>query len=270
MRKGRSQRKARGSLPPLSTRAHAQAADGAQAPQVTIGLTGPRSEPESTETPHVEAPLLETRGRETGSPAHAGATRSTLEIVREADRLELVREKSLEIVRESLELVRESLQEQESADEAPEPAAERAEAEAESEPIAIVTTPHVTALPTPEEMSIPPVGDLAVEPIAEQFFSEGEVARVHGVADDEEEWNEVVDRAARKSRPEVVQRRARFAKYVRWAVGGAAVVCLAALARTVVTPAKQAGLPVGGGAAAAALVVLPPAPEPEPKAATAA
>ena len=38
-----------------------------------------------------------------------------------------------------------------------------------------------------------------------------------------------------------MQRRARFAKYVRFAVGGAAVLCLAALARTVIPSSAPAG-----------------------------
>jgi tetratricopeptide (TPR) repeat protein len=284
MRKGRSQRKARGSLPPLSTRTQPRVGDGAQGPQVTIGLTGPRSEPGDVET-RSEAGDVSVKP----SPSARLETRSAyvpdvnLEIVREAERLEGVREKSLEIVRESLELVRESL-EQDEQDEAPvaaqppevapnEPSV--ALAERTQEPVALALTPHVGALPTPEEMSIPPVGDLAVEPIAERFFSEGEIAVTHGATDDDDEWDQA-NKLARKSRPEVVQRRARFAKYVRWAVGGAAVVCLAALARTTMTPAKHASLPdAPRGAAVAALVATEAAPAaaapaPEPKAATAA
>jgi hypothetical protein len=231
-----------------------------------IGLTGPRSEPDLGSDAPIETPRLETReARDARDASDARGADASLEIVREAERLELVREKSLEIVRESLELVRETLEHEEE------------EAMAASEPV-IALTPtrpspvvHVTTLPTPEEISIPPVGDLAVEPIAEQFFSEGEIAATAGLHDDEE-WDEVANKATRRSLPEVIQRRARFAKYVRWAVGGAAVVCLAALARTAITPAKHAALPTGG--AAAALVATAPTTlvgsAPEPKAATAA
>jgi tetratricopeptide (TPR) repeat protein len=225
---------------------------------VVVGLTAPRSE--------------ESSGAE---------SRET----RQAERLELVREKSLEIVRESLELVRESLdqeeqeREQESylAESVEPPPAESPQVETrvetlmfdlpevaasivDDEPVnaqPIVTVKslakaaavapsspsptHRTALPTPDEMSIPPMGDLSVEPIADRFFSEGELVAARGIDHDSphEEWDERAHKSVRKSLPEVVQRRARFAKYVRWAVGGAAVVCLAALARTAIPPSAS-------------------------------
>lgn len=274
MRKGRSHRKTRGSLPPLSSRA--QSALGA-GPQVVIGLTNPpRSSVE-------DAPTAETRGIQADAPP-------PLDLVREAERLEQVREKNLEIVRESLDLVRESLAlaaetspseqspaEEPAIDEPVSPSPEIAVAAASSElaeatteddvPEAEPTDPtelgaapafeliesdpppalalarvsvHTTALPTPDEVSIPPVGDLAVEPVAERFFSEGELASARGAQEDEEEtWDHAPDKGQRKSLPHVVERRARFAKYVRWAVGGAAVVCLAALARTAVVPSTK-------------------------------
>ena len=99
MRKGRSQRKTRGSLPPTSKRPQSRlnAASGASGgPQVVVGLTAPRSE---------DSFDARSDGRES---LESLETRETL--AREAERLELVREKSLEIVRESLELVRESLE----------------------------------------------------------------------------------------------------------------------------------------------------------------
>lgn len=248
MRKGRSQRKTRGSLPPLSTRPRALSDHGA-GPQVVIGLTPGRSEePASVET------LADSRGTE--GPVTARSEPSiaklevlaepTLELVREAERLELVHEQSLELVREAHADEDQSALDaivgtQDAQDAQREPGAQSEQDAQDAQPdfdlveSAAAPAVHAAALTTPGEMSIPPVGDLAVEPIAEQFFSEGEL--VSSSEPDEEEWDEIRAKAARKSLPEVVQRRARFAKYVRWAVGGAAVVCLAALARTAVTPA---------------------------------
>ncbi len=288
MRKGRSQRKTRGSLPPTSKRPPSRPLlDGAGAsagPQVVVGLTAPRSE-ES----------LDTRAAE-------------------SERLELVRERSLEIVRESLELVREELQERDAqfeqeahadtnVDAAPvetraetlsfdppetfhdapdsgpgaqpvtvRPSVRVNEETHDEEPIDAsplpggrVHGPSLTVL-TPDEMSIPPVGDLSVEPIADRFFSEGELvaARVHG-NDESEDWDQRAHKSVRKSLPEVVQRRARFAKYVRWAVGGAAVVCLAALARTAVPPSAS-GSGERASAARASLEAAPVAATVSPEA----
>jgi tetratricopeptide (TPR) repeat protein len=290
MRKGRSQRKARGSLPPMSTRAHV-AAGSVGGPQVVVGITAPRSEdssPEARSESRGDAALesREARGPEAqltipsvptpAAPKLEVLAEPTLELVREAERLELVREKSLEIVRESLELVRESLE----GEPEPEPEAVQAQAvhaevaetesdaeteatdtsadftviERDSQHAQLTPPPHRSTLLTPDEMSIPPAGDLSVEPVADRFFSEGELATVHGESD-EEEWDEVANKAKRKSLPEVVQRRARFAKYVRWAVGGAAVVCLAALARTTMVPAhsQSASAPVAALAPVAAV-----------------
>lgn len=215
----------------------------------------------------------------------------------EAERRELVREQSLEIVRESLELVRESLelqeQEHESAEAAPAttdegPVTSRVEtltfdlpqafrdaaadsavniraiesvkqADADSSSPVVIASPtpseaHALSMPTPDEMSIPPMGDLSVEPIADRFFSEGELVaarHIDAMHDaDHEEWDERAHTSVRKSLPEVVQRRARFAKYVRWAVGGAAVVCLAALARTALPTSAPAESPLASSRAA--------------------
>jgi hypothetical protein len=264
MRKGRSQRKTRGSLPPTTKRPQSRPhSDGAGAgaagerggPQVVVGLTAPRSE-ESFDT-----------RSESVAPLETISTRAA-----ESQRLELVRERSLEIVRESLELVREELQERDAHVEQEQqdpqadtnvdaaPVAMRAETLSfdppetfhdapdsgpGAQPVTVrpsesVNVPSLTVL-TPDEMSIPPVGDLSVEPIADRFFSEGELVaarNVHG-SDESEDWDERAHKSVRKSLPEVVQRRARFAKYVRWAVGGAAVVCLAALARTALPPSAS-------------------------------
>ena len=302
MRKGRSQRKTRGSLPPTTKRPQSRPNVGGagcdpRGPQVVVGLTAPRSE-ESFET-----------RSEGGAPLETLSTRAA-----ESGRLELVREKSLEIVRESLELVREELQEREaqleqeppaeieSAPAPSEPSEVRMRAETlsfdtpegfydapdseeavtvrpsgtvnaesfdahESSPLLPVARVHgpLLTLPTPDEMSIPPVGDLSVEPIADRFFSEGELVAARNVQgnDESEEWDQRAHKSVRKSLPEVVQRRARFAKYVRWAVGGAAVVCLAALARTALPPSATAS-GEHAFASRASLDALPPAPPVSP------
>jgi hypothetical protein len=85
-----------------------------------------------------------------------------------------------------------------------------------------------------DDLSIPPVGDLVVE----EFFSEGDLSR-HATED--EDAARVDERIARKHAPHVVQRRARFARYVTWAVAGAAAVCVAALVRTAVTGDEPTG-----------------------------
>ncbi|MDB5213451.1 MAG: hypothetical protein JWO86_1378 [Myxococcaceae bacterium] len=290
MRKGRSQRKTRGSLPPTSKRPQsrlANASPSSAGPQVVVGLTSPRSEDYS------EALIDSSQSRSGREAAVPSAPSAKLELVEEAARLELVREQSLEIVRESLELVRESLEQEheEHAGQEQHEDEHRAQHEArvetltfdlteaspfrrtgdvgDDEPVnAEATVPvklpsHVTALPTPDEMSIPPMGDLSVEPIADRFFSEGELVAAR--ADEQEEWDERANKAVRKSLPEVVQRRARFAKYVRWAVGGAAVVCLAALARTALPPSASsasASLATIEAPAAKAASVAIAAPEP--------
>lgn len=248
MRKGRSQRKSRGSLPPLSTRPHALSAQGA-GPQVVIGLTPARADEPST----VDA-LVETRG----SRGHDGPTaKPTLELVREAERLELVREKSLELVNESVEVAAAASVEEPAATTEVVPV-EPPQADFELVESAPAPVVHTSSLATPDEMSIPPAGDLSVEPMADRFFSEGDLAADAEPGD--EEWSEAANKASRKRLPEVVERRARFAKYVRWAVGGAAVVCLAALARTAVMP-RAASAPVTNALAAAPAVPASPAPK---------
>lgn len=91
-------------------------------------------------------------------------------------------------------------------------------------------TPSGMTLPIEDEVSVPPI---VGEPNLERFFSEGDLAR-HDV---EEVTEEVVpEKLKRKLAPHVVQRRARFVRYVTWAVGISAVVCLAAVARTAFSP----------------------------------
>lgn len=110
----------------------------------------------------------------------------------------------------------------------------------------------------PDEISIPPIGDLHED----QFFSDGERV-VHAVLSQEEEWDLSKVKSQRKAAPEVVERRHRFTRWVRWAVAGAAVLCLAATVRTVATKPAPVSVPK----AAAAQVVKVEAPKAEaPKA----
>lgn len=97
--------------------------------------------------------------------------------------------------------------------------------------------------------------------ISEKFFSEGNLSR-HQVADvTEHDALTIPDKAKRKSEPAVVQRRQRFVRYVTWAVGVAAVLCLAAVLRTTLSkPSPNASVKMVATAAAA----------PEPKAAESA
>ena len=293
MRKGRSQRKARetrGSLPALSKRP-ASLAVGAGTdrpglaptpgggPKVVIGLTSPRSSEESS------VDTRETRGPETGE---SGADRTTrLEVLPE-----LVREgtdvASVGDVDSLAGVEREPLSESDPF--ASEPLLQALglgldethdETHDETE-----ETPDVARL-TPDEISIPPMGDLSprtLEPIAERFFSEGELVAAHPPLPGEDEaWDIAQDKAQRKSLPHVVERRQRFARYVRWAVGTAAVVCVAALARTAISPAAVSSISRGSAAAvldtrgapelkAAAPLVTAPAPTqptaPEPASTT--
>ena len=84
--------------------------------------------------------------------------------------------------------------------------------------------------PAEDEETIPPAGDLAAH---EEFFSEGDLAR-H--ATDEDELELVAnEKAQRKSDPAVVKRRAKLARYVTWAVGVSAALCLVAVVRTAFT-----------------------------------
>jgi hypothetical protein len=110
-----------------------------------------------------------------------------------------------------------------------------------------------------DEISIPPAGDLAVH---EKFFSEGDVG-AHLAGDDlkaHEPWEDTDKTKPAKHHPHVVERRQRFARYVGFAVAGATVLCVAALARTALTtPAPLTPRDAGKSVAAAnALVVAPP------------
>jgi hypothetical protein len=257
MRKGRSQRKTRGSLPPTSMRPQSRlagsAAPSSSGPQVVVGHAAPRAEEYVDATARhadVLAEVRETRSereRERNEPA---APVAKLELA-EPDRLELAHDEHDEQDEHAepapepqpeveqtarVETLTFAVAEAPSSDfDDPSDDAESVNAQAATPVKAESQSSHVTSLPTPEEMSIPPIGDLSVEPIADRFFSEGELVAAR--ADHEaEEWDERANKAVRKSLPEVVQRRARFAKYVRWAVGGAAVLCLAAVARSALPP----------------------------------
>jgi tetratricopeptide (TPR) repeat protein len=91
------------------------------------------------------------------------------------------------------------------------------------------------------EASVPPVGDLDDE----VFFSDADVSR-HLAAEsvDATDALTVPDKAKRKAEPAVVERRARFARYVKWAVAAAGVLCLAAVARTSMTSKSAPPPPV--------------------------
>jgi hypothetical protein len=114
-------------------------------------------------------------------------------------------------------------------------------------------TPSGVVLPIEDEISVPPIVN---EPTLERFFSEGDIARLS--ADEEPEL--LPEKLTRKAAPHVVQRRQRFARYVTWAVGISAVLCLAAVARTALSPKAQVAPP----RAAAGAIVAPIVKE-EPK-----
>lgn len=117
--------------------------------------------------------------------------------------------------------------------------------------------------------SMPP----AVELEHESFFEAGEkadkehraVARGVLPVDHEHE----VDLAVKhKMSPAVRERRARFTKYVKWAVGASAIVCLAALVRVTVARGQNGGESFAGGSQAAEISApmpiqtVTPAPDP--------
>lgn len=112
--------------------------------------------------------------------------------------------------------------------------------------------PAELARPLDDEVSIPPVGDLVVE----EFFSEGDVG-AHLAADDD---LPLVDaKIARKRAPEVVERRTRLARYVRWAVAGAGALCVVALGRGLVASRAPALADVKPANAVVALAEPPAA-----------
>lgn len=269
MRKGRSHRRPRGSLPPASQKSLQPLGGGVH---VVVGLNGP---PPSTQ----DIPQHEEEAPET-PVVHADA-RPTLEVIPERS-LELVRQESLELVRqETLELVREAVVAQpplvvEPPD--PEPAAleslgnvpyvpyeqEAFDDELGSYSASAPETPmvHVTAITTPDEISIPPASDVAVEPALESFFEEGDRAStIHvsgALVDDSDDWGDELgnQKAKLKASPEAIARRAKFSRVVVYAVAVATVVCVAGFVRS-------AGRPIAASASAktttAITAVAPPA-----------
>jgi hypothetical protein len=251
MRKGRSQRKPRGSLPSTSIRPPARlagsAAPSSAGPQVVVGHAAPRAEEYVDGTSrHAEAlaDLRETRSERERNEPPAAVAKLELAEHDEPTHDEPTHDEPTHDEPEleqtaRVETLTFAVVEAPSSDfDDPSDDAESVNAQTTAPGKAESRSSHVTSLPTPEEMSIPPMGDLSVEPIADRFFSEGELVAAR--ADHEaEEWDERAHNAVRKSLPEVVQRRARFAKYVRWAVGGAAVLCLAAVARSALPPSAH-------------------------------
>lgn len=132
----------------------------------------------------------------------------------------------------------------------------KVEAKIEAKPVVVVQ----------DEETIPPAGDLTV---AEQFFSEGDVARL-ATTDAEDDLELANAKAQRKSDPDVVKRRAKFAKYVTWAVGVSAALCLIAVVRTTFSSSSKT-ITAANAASVKTEMVTKPAPppvaQPAPKAA---
>ncbi|MBS2018450.1 MAG: hypothetical protein JST00_36635 [Deltaproteobacteria bacterium] len=135
---------------------------------------------------------------------------------------------------------------------------------------------HMTAITTPSEISIPPASDLVVEPALERFFSEGDLAPAPHVIDEDDDWGDSPrsQKAKQKASPEAIARRAKFSRYVSIAVAGAAVVCIAAFARSLAFPGARATAKLSAPVAAVAPpavkaaepAVVAPAPVPSPAA----
>lgn len=98
----------------------------------------------------------------------------------------------------------------------------------------------------PDEISVPPMGDVVVE----GFFSGADVTRGHPFDLHDDDDLTLSEKAKQKAKPHVVERRARFARYVTAAVGIAAIVCLAAALRTALKTAPIAEAPVSAVAVA--------------------
>lgn len=262
MRKGRSHRRPRGSLPPTSQKSLQPLGGGVH---VVVGLNGPPSSTQDVPVPEVsdheehgpETPVVHADGR----PTLEVIPDKSLELVRERS-LEVVRQESLELVRqETLELAREAVVEEspfvaESREQeppaAPEPIRTAAyvpyEQEAFDDDLASYSasapeTPmvHLTAITTPDEISIPPASDVAVEPADESFFEEGDRASSMNVTgalaahgDDADDWGDDLgtQKAKLKASPEAIARRAKFSRVVMYAVAVATIVCVAGFVRS--------------------------------------
>lgn len=130
------------------------------------------------------------------------------------------------------------------------------EEEPKDPPVTIASTDDVPREPPSPRADEPPAEDgeddevESAEHVAiqEQFFSEGDLSR-----HDHDDIEPVrPSKAVRMAEPAVVERRARYSRYVGWAVAGAAIVCLAAVGRTL----------VGGGGAEKPAPVLETRPGP--------
>ena len=119
--------------------------------------------------------------------------------------------------------------------------------------------------PVVDEETIPPAGDLAVSVVAEQFFSEGDLSR-HARADADDDLDSLAnEKAQRKSDPDVVKRRAKFAKYVTWAVGVSAALCLVAVVRTTFSSSSKSIAAANAASVKTEMAAKPPvaaAPQP--------
>jgi tetratricopeptide (TPR) repeat protein len=140
--------------------------------------------------------------------------------------------------------------------------AEKADAKAEKKADAKEKATRDDSLPAP-----------AVELDHESFFEAGEKADkehravARGVIPHDHDHEHEVDlHVKHKMSPAVRERRARFTKYVKWAVGASAIVCLAALIRVTVARG-HADTSVGTGGSQAAEISQSPLPTPVPVAA---
>lgn len=218
-------------------------------PDVVVGLTSPRPD---------DVPV---RDRE-----------SMLERMQEVERAERARDKHLVIVHDDLEseaAVPAAVPVEPPAVAAPKPRLELAsvemlaaepappEAAAPAEPPVHEAPAAAAALPAPEAQTQHAPAEEADEPDASSLVARASSRRIEeaaGAPADEPEWDPIPASALRKHMPEVAERRARFARYVRWAVAGGAVVCLAAAARTLLTAPPAASL--GTAAAPSAPVAI--------------
>lgn len=127
----------------------------------------------------------------------------------------------------------------------------------------VVRSPVDAAAANPDDVSIPPASDLAH--VDETFFSEGDLCEHLGHEPDEEQWDADRKKVA-KHAPHVVARREKFARYVRWAVAAAAVVCVAALARTFVMPLASSTPAATNARGGGEVVQIDPSPNAAPEA----
>ncbi len=268
MRKGRSHRRTRKSLPSKPQGAGTQLFVGvASAPPPSSTSLEPEIPPpaivpsETSEAPReasveakAEEPMLESRAelpQDSLSPVVVAETPSepppAPEVPPQAGRRAegamteaKAEEAPLEEPTPYVPEVAEKLAEAEAA-----PRADEAEAKVEAAPEPEPTpTPMATQrsaaieLPEEEDDATPPAVDLGAA--SEEFFEEGKRASERPIV--AEETFEDLEKVKAKHLPHVVARRAKLARVVGWAVGIAGVVCLAAVARTAMTPSASASV----------------------------